>query len=428
MPIAGKMASVVLIGTCDTKLQELVFLRDRIQDTSGVTTILIDVGRKAIKDDAISISQSELLEKYGGGGKDLSGLSRGDLIEFMSHCASGAVKELYQSGGIDAIVSVGGSGGTALASAIMREVLPVGFPKLIVSTIASGDTGPIVGETDMMLMNSVVDVAGLNQILRDVLTNAGSAIAGAALSYAGRRRSKEKLPSPKKRVGITMFGVTTPGVDAIRSHLESNYPIEAYVFHATGHGGKAMERLVRAGELDAVIDLTTTEICDLVMGGVMSAGDDRLDAAADAGIPTIVSLGATDMANFGPKDTVPERYRHRKTVEHNAITTLVRSSADDCRRIGEFICRKLTRARRPEMVQLWIPRGGVSMLACAGGPFADGEADRALFGTLRDGLASSGVQVVEDERDVNDAGFARDVAEAMAAKMGLKGQQELVSR
>ncbi|KND92478.1 hypothetical protein TOPH_02737 [Tolypocladium ophioglossoides CBS 100239] len=331
------MAKVALIGTCDTKLQELLFLRDRIQDTTGVRTILVDVGRNETKHDAISISQSELLAKYGGG-KNISELSRGEFIKFIAHVASEAVKELYQSGTIDGVVSVGGSGGTSLASAIMRGVLPIGFPKLIVSTIASGDTSRIVGETDMMLMYSVVDVAGLNQVPRDVLGNAGAAIAAAALSYAGRKANKATRPSSKKRVGITMFGVTTPGADAIRSHLESNYPIETYVFHATGNGGRSMERLVRDGELDAVIDLTTTEICDLVMGGVMSAGDGRLDAAAEVGVPTIISLGATDMANFGAKDTVPARFRDRTIIEHNPITTLVRSSADDCRQVGEFIC------------------------------------------------------------------------------------------
>ncbi|PNY26294.1 Transcriptional regulator [Tolypocladium capitatum] len=421
------MAKVALIGTCDTKLRELVFLRDRIQETSGVSAILIDVGRNETKNDAISISQSELLAKYGGG-KNISELSRRNFIEFISPCASEAVQELYQSGTIDGVVSIGGSCGTSLASAIMRQVLPIGFPKLIVSTIASGDTSHIVGETDIMLLYSVVDIAGLNQVLRDVLSNAGVAIAAAALSYAGRRASKEKLPSSKKRVGITMFGVTTPAVDVIRSHLESNYPIETTVFHATGPGGRAMERLVRDGELDAVIDLTTTEICDFVMGGVMSAGDKRLDAAAEVGVPTIVSLGATDMANFGPTVTVPAKYRNRKTVEHNPITTLVRSSADDCRQIGEFICVKLRNARRPEMVQLWIPKGGVSMLAVPGGPFADGEADGVLFSTIRDGLAGSGVEVVDDERDINDAGFARDVAEALVAKMGLEPMDTFQSR
>lgn len=227
---------------------------------------------------------------------------------------------------------------------------------MIVSTVASGDTGPIVGETDIAMLYSVVDVAGLNQVLKDILSNAGSAIGAAAKTYAYRRHtSRDETDRSKKRIGITMFGVTTPGVDAIRRHLESKYDVEIYVFHATGHGGKAMERLVRQGQLDAVLDLTTTEICDLHTGGVMSAGQDRLEAAAEAGIPNIISLGATDMTNFGPKSTVPEKYKGRRLYEHNPTVTLMRSSAEESRQVGEFIVDKLrSHAKRPEMVQLWI--------------------------------------------------------------------------
>lgn len=298
----------------------------------------------------------------------------------------------------------------------MRGVLPIGFPKMIVSTVASGDTGPIVGETDIAMLYSVVDVAGLNQVLKDILSNAGAAIGAAAKVYASRQHiSHDGTDRPKKRIGITMFGVTTPGVDAIRKHLESKHDVEIYVFHATGHGGKAMERLVRQGQLDAVLDLTTTEICDLHTGGVMSAGQDRLEAAAAAGIPNIISLGATDMTNFGPKTTVPEKYKGRKLYEHNPTVTLMRSSPEECRQVGEFIAEKLkAHAQRPEMVQLWMPLGGVSMIATPGGPFADEEADRVLFSSVRHGLAGSGIKVVEDQRDVNDEGFAHDIADALA--------------
>lgn len=292
---------------------------------------------------------------------------------------------------------------------------------MIVSTVASGDTGPIVGETDIAMLYSVVDVAGLNQVLRDILSNAGAAIGAAAKAYASRQRgSHGKTEKSKKRIGITMFGVTTPGVDAIRRHLESKYDVEIYVFHATGHGGKAMERLVRQGELDAVLDLTTTEICDLHTGGVMSAGQDRLQAAAEAGIPNIISLGATDMTNFGPKSTVPEKYKNRKLYEHNPTVTLMRSSAEECKQIGQFIAEKLrSHATRPELVQLWMPLGGISMIATPGGPFADEEADQVLFTTVGDGLAGSNIKVVEDKRDINDEGFAQDIAEALARLLGL---------
>ncbi|RFU81029.1 transcriptional regulator [Trichoderma arundinaceum] len=417
------MASVAIIGTCDTKLQELLFLRDRIEETAGVKTLLIDVGRDPSTDDAIAISQAELLSKYGDG-EDISEMTRGEYVTLMSSCASQAVEGLYKEGLIYGIVSAGGSNGTALSAAVMRDVLPVGFPKLIVSTMASGDTRAVVGETDITLMHSVVDVAGLNPILRDILSNAGASIANAALSYAARRDDKMKdtaSESIKKwRVGITMFGVTTPGVDAIRSYLESNYPVEIYVFHAVGTGGRAMERLIREGQLDAVLDLTTTEICDHLVGGVLSAGEGRLDAAVETSLPNIVSLGALDMVNFGPRNTLPEKHEGRVIYEHNPTITLLRTSPDECREIGYFIARKLRKTKRADMIEVWIPKGGVSMIAVPGGPFEDEQADKALFEAVRTGLSGSGIKIVEDGRDINDEGFAEDIAEALASKLGLR--------
>ncbi|KAK3191341.1 hypothetical protein K4F52_002552 [Lecanicillium sp. MT-2017a] len=414
------MATVAVIGTCDTKLDELLYLRERVEDNPSASTILIDVGWKATEHDAITISQAQLISKHGSG-QDLSSLDRGKFIEFISKCAAKEVQQLYESGSIHAVVSAGGSGGTSLVSSIMRDVLPIGFPKLIVSTIASGDTEPIMGETDITLMYSVVDVAGLNHVLKNILGNAGAAIGAAAVSYASRRKNaaEDSDPSRKKRVGITMFGVTTPGVDAIRSYLEKNYPIETYVFHATGRGGKAMERLIREGTLDGVIDLTTTEIADLVVGGVFAASEDRLEAAINAGIPNIVSLGATDMVNFGARSTLPAEFKDRNIVEHNPIVTLVRTSPDDCKKIGEFIAGKLKQTKKPEMTQLWIPKGGISMIAVPGKPFADAEADKALFEAVRSGIDGSGVKIVEDDRDVNDEGLAKDIAEALVEKLGL---------
>jgi uncharacterized protein (UPF0261 family) len=339
----------------------------------------------------------------------------------MAACATMALKSLHEKNKIHAIISAGGSGGTSLAAEAMRNALPIGFPKMIVSTIASGDTGPLVEETDITMMNSVVDVAGLNQILRQIINNAGSAIAAMAHSYASSSNHQPKLELQKKRVAISMFGVTTPAVDAIRKHLESNYEIETYVFHATGHGGKAMERLVREGKLDAVLDLTTTEICDYITGGVMSAGAHRLEAAAEAGIPNIVSLGATDMTNFGPIATVPERYKERKLYEHNTVVTLMRTSKDEARQVGEFIVEKLTKhARNPSAIQVWLPRGGVSMIAVPDGPFEDANVDTVLFQVIRDGLAASGIEVVNDERAINDEKFAHDIADALIVKMGLR--------
>ena len=402
---AGEKATVAVIGTCDTKLDELLYLCDEIE-AHGVKTLLVDVGKTPSEHKAINVTQQQLLRHHNGATPS----DRGEFIDQIAKCATASTQELIGGHEIDGIVSAGGSGGTSLASSVMRA-LPPGFPKLIVSTIASGDTGPIIGDTDITLMYSIVDIAGLNGMLRQVLSNAGGAIAGAAKSY--HRRGD--LSTDKKRIGITMFGVTTPCVDAIRKHLETHYPVETYVFHATGTGGRSMERLIRAGQLDAVIDLTTTEVCDYIMGGVMSAGEGRLDAAVEKGIPCIVSLGAVDMANFGARDTVPKKYEGRKIVEHNALVTLVRSSPDECRAIAEFVCRKLNGAD----VQVWLPLGGVSMLAVPDGPFADEDADHALFDAIRKGLPG---QVVEDERHINDDGFAVDIAEAMARKLGLAKQ------
>ncbi|KAL6711702.1 hypothetical protein ACN47E_004636 [Coniothyrium glycines] len=413
--------NVGLIGTCDTKLDELLFLRGEIERNNASVT-LIDVGRSHIKHDAIDVSQQELLE----GEDDIQDLPRGEVIKTMAACATKIVMRMYERGELQGIIAAGGSGGTSLAAEVMRNALPIGFPKLIVSTVASGDTGSIVEETDITLMYSVTDIAGLNEVLRNVLGNAGAAIAGMAEAYSARQSSAAQ--SKKKRVGITMFGVTTPAVDAIRKHLESRYDIEAYVFHATGHGGKAMERLIREGSLDAVLDLTTTEICDHLTGGVMSAGPDRLMAAAIAGIPNIISVGATDMTNFGPMNTVPERYSGRNLYEHNPVVTLMRTSKQEAQAVGDFIVAQLkTHAKDPSMIQVWLPTGGISMIATADGPFADRNADTALFTAIKTGLAGSGIEIVEDERAINDESFAHDIAEALAVKMAIsaKPTQEL---
>lgn len=411
---------VVLIGTCDTKLDELLYLHNEIARRRSVDVLFIDVGRKPVQHDSIDIRQDQLVRDHGNS-QAINDLPRGEVIKAMAACATTAIKKIYDEAKIHAIISAGGSGGTSLAAQVMRNALPIGFPKMIVSTVASGDTGPIVEETDITLMNSVVDVAGLNHILRRVLSNAGHAIAGMAQGYAFTADSSQAQRNKKKRVGITMFGVTTPAVDAIRKYLESKHDIEAYVFHATGHGGKAMERLVREGGLDAVLDLTTTEICDYHTGGVMSAGPHRLEAAAEAGIPNIISVGATDMSNFGPKGTVPECYEDRKLYEHNPVVTLMRTSKDEAQQVGKFIVDKLIKhAKDPNAIQVWLPLGGVSTIAVPGGPFADSEADVVLFQTLRDGLAKSGIEVVDDKRAINNEEFAHDIAEALIAKMGIK--------
>ena len=408
------MATIALVGTCDTKLRELLFLRQEIlSDKRCEKVVLIAAGREVVHDEAISISLEDLASGSGEKIGDLKQLSRAEVISHNSRWATKAVKELHESSSIHGVVAAGGSGNTSIAAAVMRDALPIGFPKLIVSTIASGDTGPIVGETDITLMYSVVDISGLNGLLRGILSNAAAMIVGAADLYNNRVKATPDRDEKKARVGITMFGVTTPGVDAIRAHLEANYNVETLIFHATGHGGEALERFIRQGGVDAVIDLTTTEICDHVTGGVMSAGPSRLDAAIEAGIPNLISLGALDMTNFGARETVPAKYEDRKLYVHNPVVTLMRTSPAESELAARFIADKVKRSSNPDKVQVWLPLGGISILAKPGGPFEDKEADEVLFKTLRNELRETGIKVVEDERDINHEGFAKNIAEEL---------------
>ncbi|TKA72983.1 hypothetical protein B0A55_05304 [Friedmanniomyces simplex] len=426
------MPHIVLLGTCDTKLPELLYLRSQILESGGTTckVTFVDVGRTPVKHELIDVRQDTLAKEYApeSDAKDVAGLARGDVIKYMIACATKWLAEAYSKGlkdpdlAIHGCINAGGTGNTSLASAVMRGVLPIGLPKLIVSTNASGDMGPIVGESDVTMMYSVCDIAGLNYLLRRILSNAAGAIAGMAQAY---ERSTAASPQDtsgqrKKRVGLTMFGVTTPCVDKIREHLESNYEIECFVFHCTGAGGRAMERLVSEGVLEAVLDITTTEICDQLCGGVMDAGPSRLEGPLKAGIPYIISVGATDMTNFGPRSTVPERYQGRNLYEHNPTVTLMRTNTEECRAIGEFIVEKVNHYTKDKaQVQVVLPLGGVSMIATPGGPFHDAKADEALFSTIKAGLKGSEVPVVEDERDINDEGFAVDVAERLVRLVGL---------
>lgn len=423
------MPHIVILGTLDTKLDEILYLRSQIEAAFGRITsasnkiTLIDCGRgTSPKNDLIDIKHEDLISASWAPQDDrkakLDSMPRGEVVQFMAECARRCVDNLWSTDNSSAphgIISAGGSGGTTLAAITMRS-LPIGVPKLIVSTIASGDTGPIIGETDISMMYSVVDIAGTNELLRSILGNAAGAIVGMASAYEdshGRHRKKAE-GKMKTRVGITMFGVTTPCVDMARQHLENNYDVKVFVFHATGHGGKAMERLIEEGRLDAVLDITTTEIADLLMGGNMSAGPDRMNAALRAGIPNIISLGATDMVNFGPKETIPEVYKERQLFEHNANVTLMRTTQEECKKMGELMVEKIHRhAKRPDMLEVRIPKGGVSMIATGGAPFENELADKELRETIKRGLEGSRIRVVEDDREINDCGFAIDAAESL---------------
>lgn len=427
------MPHIVVIGTCDTKLEELLYLRSQILENAGegCEVTLVDAGRSPAKHEAITITQDTLTSKYAPKDekpKDVASLPRGEVINYMIACASDWLSEAYRNGlddpkcAIHGIITAGGTGNTSLASGVMRAVLPIGFPKLIVSTNASADVSHVVGETDITMMPSIVDIAGNNELLQRILANAAGAIVGMSTAYEQSLASKPtgNEATKKKRVGLSMFGVTTPACDKIRHYLETNYPIECFVFHQTGAGGKAMERLIDEGGLDAVCDLTTTELCDHQCGGVMDSGPHRLEAALKAGIPNIISVGALDMCNFGPKGTVPEKYQHRKLFEHNPTVTLMRVNPEESKAIGNFIVEKIkSYAKDKNNVLVALPLGGISIIATPDAPFYDAEADEGLFAAIRDGLEDSDVNVWEDKRAINDEEFAVDVAKRLIDLMHL---------
>jgi uncharacterized protein (UPF0261 family) len=397
------MATVVLVGTLDTKGVEYDYLRSRLRE-QGVDVVLIDAGVLGEPLAEPDIGREEVARAVGAEVGELAATGdRGAAVETMARGAAEIVKRLRAEGRLDGILGLGGSGGSAIATYAMRQ-LPVGVPKLMVSTVASGDTRPYVGAVDVTMMYSVVDIAGINQISARILTNAAAAIAGMADAQA-----IEIADTGRPLVGATMFGVTTPCVTRARERLEE-LGYEVLVFHATGTGGQSMEALVRGGFIAAVLDATTTELADDLVGGVLSAGADRLEAAGEVGIPQVVSLGALDMVNFGPMETVPERFRERRLYVHNPTITLMRTTPEECAELGRRIARKLNAARGP--VSLFIPLRGISLIAVEGQVFYDPEADKALLAALRDDLDDS-LDVRELNTDINDPAFAEAMAERL---------------
>jgi uncharacterized protein (UPF0261 family) len=393
------VATVVLLGTLDTKGREYAYLRDRLRE-HGVDVLLVDAGvNEPLVEPDVPRHEVARVE-YG---------DRGAAVEAMARGAEAVVRRLHEEGRLDGILALGGSGGTAIATQAMRA-LPVGVPKLMVSTMASGDTRPYVGAVDVTMTYSVVDIAGINAVSARILSNAAAAMAGMA------KAEPPEAGEGKPLVGASMFGVTTPCVTAARERLEE-LGYEVLVFHATGTGGQSMEALMRGGFISAVLDVTTTELADDLVGGVLSAGPERLEAAGELGLPQVVSLGALDMVNFGPRDTVPERFRDRLFYEHNPTVTLMRTTPEECAELGRRIARKLNAATGP--VTLFVPLRGVSMIAVEGQPFHDPEADEALVSALREELDPS-VDVRELETDINDPAFAVAMAERLHELVGVR--------
>lgn len=397
------MASVVLLGTLDTKGPEYAFLRDRVQ-AAGCNVIMVDAGVMSERSPA-DISADEVAR---AAGEDRAALAaagdRGPAVVAMTRGATVVIRRLYDEGRLDGILGLGGSGGSSIIAAAM-QALPVGVPKMLVSTMGSGDTRPYVGTSDIAMMYSVVDIAGINGLSEKILTNAAAGMAGMATAAA----SFTSMIEPRPLIGATMFGVTTPGVTTAREILEAR-GYEVLVFHATGSGGRSMEALMKAGFITGALDMTTTELVDELVGGVLSAGPDRLEMAGSLGIPQVVSLGALDMCNFGPLDTVPEKFKGRNLYVHNATVTLMRTTEEECAELGRIIARKLNAAVGP--LTLFIPLGGVSMIDVPGAPFYDAAADAALIRELKAGLRPE-VEVVEMAADINDPAFATAMAERL---------------
>ena len=385
-----------VIGTCDTKWHELQFVNS-ILAQGGVKTVLVDVSTTA-HSYPVGITASEIASFHPARPDFLTqNEGRGDAVACMSEALIAFVGHRQPAG----VIGLGGSGGTALICAGLRA-LPVGLPKIMVSTVASGQVAPYVGASDIMMLYSITDIAGINQISHTILSNAAHAMLGMVTQKA------ESFTSGRPLLGMTMFGVTTKGVSQIREALQSEY--EILIFHATGTGGQSMEKLIDSSLIHHVIDMTTTEICDLLMGGVMSAGEGRMDAILRRKIPYVLSLGALDMVNFGGIETVPEKYQNRLLYKHNPQVTLMRTSPEENEKMALWIARKLNKSEAP--VKLYIPEKGVSALSVEGQPFYNPKADEVLFKTLQEEIKETDSrQIISLPYSINDIEFTNAVVE-----------------
>ena len=394
-----------VVGTCDTKFAELLFVKERIL-AAGIPVKLVDVGILPHQH-SVDIPNHEVSRYYGPRPDFLaSHEGRGDAVSCMSEAFVNFVNAQSDIGGI---ISLGGSGGTVLATPAM-QALPIGLPKVMVSTIASGNMAPFVGASDICMMYSVTDVAGIHQISNTILSNGAHALVG----------MMKNAPPPfvvqKPALGMSMFGVTTPCITQIRAELEKDY--ECLVFHATGTGGRSLEKLIDSGMLKYVLDLTTTEICDLLMGGILSAGEDRMGSVIRQQIPYIGSVGALDMVNFGHIDTVPEKYKDRLFYKHNPQVTLMRTTAEENIQIGKWIAAKLNQMQAP--VRFFLSEKGVSMIAVEGQPFYDPKADQALFDTLKAEVKQTeNRKLISLPYDINAPEFSTSVIEAFRELVNL---------
>ena len=402
--------TVAIVGTFDTKARELQYIKALIEE-KGMQALCINTGvfEPQFQTD---ISNREVAAEAGANIEELANAGdRATATEMLSRGLEKLVPRLYAEGRLDGIISTGGSGGTALSTPAMRA-LPIGVPKVMVSTMASGNVAQYVGTSDIIMMPSVVDVEGLNVISMRVFSNAVNAVTGMVRDY------KDIPDGDKPLIAATMFGVTTPCIKEAKAYLEER-GYEVLVFHATGTGGRSMEALIEAGFVKGVLDLTTTEWCDELYSGVLNAGPNRLEAAGKMGIPQVVSVGALDMVNFGPWDTVPKEFKDRNLYKHNPTVTLMRTTAEENVGLGKIISQKLNMANGATV--LMLPLKGVSGIDAEGQPFYGPEEDKALFDTLRNDVDKSKVEIVEVDQHINDPAFAKAAAQKLVDLMSAVG-------
>ncbi len=401
------MKTIAIAGTFDSKGKELNFVKE-VLESLGLNTLTIHCGvfEPIFETD---ISNEEVAREIGEDIHEIAAKKdRALATEILSKAMERLIPKLYAEGKFDGIISLGGTGGTSLVTPGMRA-LSIGVPKIMVSTVASGNVQQYVGTSDIVMFPSIVDVSGLNSISTKIFTNAALAIAG-MVNLEHEESVREKRPL----VAATMFGVTTPCVDVAREYLEEK-GYEVLVFHATGIGGRVMERLIEEGYFKGVLDITTTEWCDELVGGVLAAGPNRLEAAGKYRVPQVVSVGALDMVNFGPIDTVPEKFKGRKFYKHNPTVTLMRTTVEENKKLGEIIAEKLNKTQGP--TALMLPLKGVSMIDAEGQPFYGPEEDEVLFDTLKANIDKSKVELIEMDAHINDREFALTAAKKLVELM-----------
>ena len=386
---------IVIVGALDTKGQEFKFVKDLIEK-EGLATLVVDFGVLGQPGFEPDISREDVAKK---GGHEISefadGKHKDEAMKTMAMGLEEIVIQLYEDGKLDGIIGMGGSGGTSITTTAMRA-LPVGVPKVMVSTMGGGDVSPFAGTKDITFMPSIVDVSGINSISSNIYANAAGAIAGMV------KTEKPDTGEEKPLITASMFGNTTTAVDHARGILESE-GYEVLVFHATGTGGKTMEGLITDGYITACLDITTTELADEVCGGILSAGPDRLKAAAHEGIPAIIVPGCVDMANFGGVETVPDKYKDRNLYEWNPNVTLLRTNVEENKKIGKMIAQAANESKAP--VVILLPSQGVSMLDSEGERFWDPEADAACYDAIKANVKSD-IKIIESDHNINDPEFS----------------------